>query len=478
MRPSAPRPWLRAVTLVALANLVFLLFGLWLADQPRERLRQRIRTAFADGDLIENDWPWLDRRRGFDQYNDCSILQMITNDDDHALAAAVGPLIYNKNRGETDKCETLRRIVTEGPRTAPWLSFRYTRYWHGQDPVTAVLLRVLDLGRARALLEAVLYASLLLLPLAAGTHRRELLAVAGAIAVTGTLFWAVSYFGQSFTHAPGDIFVVLGIAGLLFWRRRLAVPATLVPYSALYGAGAVYLEFLTGQLPTAAGLLLGSAYLIGRLRPAPDDRPRAAWRLALAALGGFVVGALLTVAIKQALALAVVGPDALRSFAEYLERYVNPSPSASLRHFGETWSSPGDPLLVSTLKAIYALLGEGYILAYGSHAGALALYAASVLAWGAAVWLALRRRTPEARNDLLALAAASGIWLVWACAFQTHTTIHKWWMVRMLLVPLSFGWGAVAWLILRAASTAPQGVAGMAPAPARPGATGASLADG
>jgi hypothetical protein len=32
--------------------------------------------------------------------------------------------------------------------------------------------------------------------------------------------------------------------------------------------------------------------------------------------------------------------------------------------------------------------------------------------------------------------------------FQTHTTIHKWWMVRMLLVPLSLGWGALAWQLL------------------------------
>ena len=87
-------------------------------------------------------------------------------------------------------------------------------------------------------------------------------------------------FNASGTLVPEGMASV--VAGLLFWRQRLAVPATLVPYSALYGAGAVYLEFLTGQLPTAAGLLLGSAYLIGRLRPAPDDRPRAAWRLALA----------------------------------------------------------------------------------------------------------------------------------------------------------------------------------------------------
>lgn len=472
MRPSPGLPWLRAVTLVALVNAGFLLLGLWLAQQAREPLRQRIRTAFADGDLIENDWPWLDRRRGFDQYNDCSILQMITNDDDDALASAVGPLIYNKNRGETDKCETLRRIVNEGPRSAPFLVFRYTRYWHGQDPLAAALLRFLDLGRARMLLEIALYASLLLLPLAAGTRRRELFAVAAAIALTGALFWAVPYFGQSFTHAPGDIFVVLGIAGLLCWRRRLSAPATLIPYCAVYGAGVVYLEFLTGQLPTAAGLLLVAAYLIARLRPEPEDRPNAAWRLALAGLAGFAVGALLTVVIKQALALAIVGPDAVRSFVEYLERYVNPSPGASLRHFGETWSSPSDPLPVSTLKAIYALLGQGYVLAYGSRTGALALYAASVLSWAAAGYLALRKPARGARSDLLAFAAGGAVVLAWVCAFQTHTTIHKWWMVRMLIVPLSFGWGAVAWQLIRSAGGDRPAIAGTALDPARPGAAG------
>ena len=472
MRPPAALPWVRAVTLVALVNAGFLGLGLCLAKLPREPLRQRVRAAFANGDLIENDWPWLDRRRGFDQYNDCSILQMITNHDDDALASAVGPLIYNKNRGETDKCETLRRIVNEGPRSAPFLVFRYTRYWHGQDPLTAALLWVLDLGRARILLEITLSASLLLLPVAAGTRQRELFAVAVAIAATGVLFWAVPYFGQSFTHAPGDIFVVLGIAGLLFWRRRLSAPATLVPYCAVYGAGVVYLEFLTGQIPTAAGLLVATTYLIARLRPEPDDRPKAAWRLALAGLAGFVAGVILTVVIKQVLAVVIVGPEALGSFVQYLERYVNPSPAASLRHFGETWSSPDDPLLWSTLKAIYAVLGEGYVLAHGSRTGALALYAASVVSWLAAGYLAFRSRARWARSDLLACASGGAVVLAWACLFQTHTTIHKWWMVRMLIVPLSFGWGAVAWQLIRSAAGDRAGTAGAALDPVRPGAAG------
>src|SRR5206468_3545017 len=132
------------------------------------------------------------------------------------------------------------------------------------------------------------------------------------------------YFGQSLSQAPGDAFVMLGRAGLLFWRERLSRLATLVPFCAAYGAGVVYLEFTTGQLPTAAGLLLPMAYLLARLRPEPENEPMRAWRFALAGLLAFSLGVALTVAIKQILAVAIVGPDALRTFLQYLRRYVNP----------------------------------------------------------------------------------------------------------------------------------------------------------
>ena len=441
-------PWITALTLVVLVNAAFLMLGVWVATLPREPLVQRVREAFASGDLIENDWPWLESRHGFDQYNDCSILQMITNRDDNILANAVGPLIYNKSSGETDKCATLRRIVNEGPNGAAYLVFRYTRYWHGYDPVAAALLLAFDVGNARNVLTITLYGALALLGIAAGTRHRGLFAVAASIAITGVLFWAVPYFGPCFSHAPGDILVILGLACLLLWRERLSCLATLVPFCAAYGAGVVYLEFLTGQLPTAMGLLFPMAYLMARARPEPDDQPAEAWRFAVAALVAFVLGAVLTVAIKQILAVAIVGPEALNSFLEYLQRYVNPSPSASLRHFGETWSSPHGSIVWSSLKSIYVVLGEGYVLTYGSGPAAVLLYAAGVLAWLTAGYLAFRRPTRWASSDLLALAAGAGIVVVWTWSFQTHTTLHKFWMVRMLLVPLSMGWGALAWQLI------------------------------
>jgi len=144
----------------------------------------------------------------------------------------------------------------------------------------------------------------------------------------------------------------------------------------------------------------------------------------------------------------IFGPEAVRTFAEYLHRYINPSPGASLKHFGETWSSPKDPLLVSSAKAVEAVLSQGYVLTYGSHTGAIVLYAASALAWLIAGFIAVRRRVRWATSDLLGFAAGGAIVLAWILAFQTHSTIHKWWMVRTLLVPLSFGWSALAWQLI------------------------------
>jgi hypothetical protein len=52
------------------------------------------------------------------------------------------------------------------------------------------------------------------------------------------------------------------------------------------------------------------------------------------------------------------------------------------------------------------------------------------------------------------MAAGAGIVVAWAWLFQTHTTLHKFWMVRMMLVPLSMGWGVLAWQLI----THPAGI--------------------
>jgi hypothetical protein len=115
---------------------------------------------------------------------------------------------------------------------------------------------------------------------------------------------------------------------------------------------------------------------------------------------------------------------------------------------------------VSSLKTLYVLLTQGHVLAYGSHVGALVLYGICLFTWLAAGSLAFARSLPGSRSDFLGCLAGVAIVAGWALAFQTHTTIHKWWMVRMLLVPLALGWGALGWQLLAPSSQAATAEAG------------------
>jgi hypothetical protein len=423
--------WIKAVSSVLLVNGVFLLLGLWVAALPRAPLAGRVRHAFASGELTDRDYLGLDSRRGLHQFNDCLILQMISAPDDDVWANAVGPPYFKKSAEEIARCAALRELVQEGPNADLYPMGRYTRYWHGYNPVAAALLWVFDLRRARWTLKIGEYGALVLLGLAAGARHRGLLAVACGIAATGILFWALPYFGQSLDHAPGDILLVLGLACLLFWRERLSRRDALVPFCALYGAGVIYLEFLTGRLPVAAGLLFPMAYLVARLGPEPGNEPARSWRTAGAGLLAFASGGALTLLIKQILAEVIVGGGALRSAVEHV-------------HHG-TWPAGGQPFPRAVLTSVAGLLREGSLLTYGNGSGFAALGIAAALAWLAAGCLALRKPAGAARSDFLAFTVGLGIVCAWILAFQTHTVIHKSLMVRILIVPLSLGWGALAW---------------------------------
>src|SRR5262249_34480609 len=161
---------------------------------------------------------------------DCIIIHLIVNrvslfDD------ALAPL-WKGNTG--DPCATLRNIVVDG--TTDLEGFGYTRYWHGTVPIAKLFLSVSDLDLTWTVLRFLVYLSCLTLGISAVFAPIEAKIFACSVAVMAVLFWAVSYFGQSLAHAPGDAFLMLGLAGFLFFSDRMSVRRALVPYSAAYGA--------------------------------------------------------------------------------------------------------------------------------------------------------------------------------------------------------------------------------------------------
>jgi hypothetical protein len=127
------RRGLLAATAVVALNAVFILGLRWQAALPTEPLRERVRQAFASAALVQEDWLRWDSRRGYNQYNDCLILQMMINKD-HLLQKAFGPVLYVKDDTWSDYCQTLFDLSENEAILTDYIRMRYTRYWHGYLP--------------------------------------------------------------------------------------------------------------------------------------------------------------------------------------------------------------------------------------------------------------------------------------------------------------------------------------------------------
>ena len=422
--------FVRAIVVVVALNASFLALAVWTAGRPREPLIARVREAFASGELVDRDYLPLDQRRGFHQYNDCLILQMITNRDRHLWLNAIAPVVYVTDLETWERqCATLHRLVDDNPTMSHLVPDRYARYWLGDNTVAAALLPWLSLAHVRRGLKLAVYASLAGLLVAAGARHRRLFAVATAIAVTGASVWAVPYFGQSLNDGPGDILVVLGIGSFLFWRRRLSHPAAFIPFCAAFGAVMVYVEMFTGVTATAAGLLFPLAYVVA-LSSHHGASVRPGWVFAITGLAAFALGGALTVATKLALSIAFVGQEAAGAFLGHLTLYMSPHLAG------------GRPSITAPFAA---LLRQGSVLTYGSEPGALLLYAGTGLTWVTAACLALRRARVRPASDFLAFAVGAASMPLWVVVFPTHTVIHSWLNVRLFFVPVSLGLAALAW---------------------------------
>ena len=434
------KPWIQAVGLVIVLNAVFIGLSLSYNLISQEKIAQRVRQGFASGDLIERDYLPYDHVRGWHQYNDCNILQMITNADSSALGRAMGPWLH-LNNSSAEVCHSLRKLVIDGADPATIVSSRYTRYWHGYIPIVATLLSTMDLFAVRAVLAVTVYAAVLFLFLASLREQRLLL-ITGPASITAALFWGLPYFGQGLSHALSDATVMLGLGCLTLWFDRFARSSALLPFCAGFGAVVVYLEMLTGSLPTAVGFLFPLVYLISRLSLGENNSRWNHFTRATLGASAFVFGAALTVGIRIATAATLVRPSGLEVVFSNLELYMQPINT-----------EVGIP---AVLQPIGRLIRKGAVLTYGSNSGLFALYTSSVLAWLAAGWLAFQRRSYSAWKDFAAFALGAGAIFGWTVILPTHTFIHAIFMTRILIVPISLGWAALLWqLWLQRAKAAP-----------------------
>jgi hypothetical protein len=417
--------------IVLVLNALFLAFALAAATLPAEKLRGRTLEAFEAGSVSTADYLPRDRRIGWHQYNDCLILQMISNPD-AVVHKALGPLLYHQD-DYLSCCLTTQKVLSSAEIPGDLESYRYTRFWHGNNALTAVLLYVLDLGTIRQLFSVLVYLSLAALAMSVLSSTGPLRLLGLSVVVFSALFWSLPYFSQSPSHGPGDAAVLAGLASLFFLSRRGIGTRTFIWLCTGFGAVLVFLEFFTGLLPTAGAILLPLGYFAAGRGGHAAASIRERWFFAISGLVGFGVGAFLTILIKQGLAFMAFGPEIIDAFVGNLNYYRQGGPG---QHLGNA--------LLSGAYVAAAMIGKsGKLLTYWNTPAALILFSVSALAWIAAGVLAIRNRSKEAWSALAVTAAGALVVYAWILLVPTHSYGHPF-MVRMMVAPLALGWFALA----------------------------------
>lgn len=410
--------------LVLALNALYFLALVGSASLPQAPLIASVAQSFARGDLLDQDYLHDDWVRGLNQYNDCMVIQLAMNARGSIIEKALAPVAYVSDGSYSDVCRTLHRTLDSTPDTSRLFSDRYARYWHGYVPAASLLLRLGDISKARIILRCLVVGALLTLFLTAREASGQVRLFGLTAALTGALFWALPYYGQALSFAPGDAVVMLGLATIMASRQAGHDQSTLLLFAAGYGSLIAFFEMLTAQLPTAACLLFVLSYLL-----AADELIAVRWRHATAALGAFAFGAILTIAIKQLLAIALVGREVFEPFL------------SNLHHYSSLSSDGGS---TSYAVPFVRLIFDTHILTYRSVPAAVALLMATSSAWVVAAYRSLRAGDRDGTSTLAAHAVgASGI-VAWVLLLPTHTSEHAAFMVRMLIAPISLGFSALA----------------------------------
>jgi hypothetical protein len=429
---SAARTVARVALAVVLANALFLGLAYLAAARP-DVAAQRARTAFRTGELGTIDWPSFDARRGDNQYNDCTVLQMLANQGRSRLYRTLAPTVYGQGDWR-NMCLVLREAVTGRLAADTMVALEYTRYWHGYNVLTAFGLRVMELGTFRRTLAAGVWLAVVALAAASWRAGGAIRATGLAVAASSATVWALPYFAPSLTHGIADGVMMVWLAGLAWWMGRARRLDAFPVVAALFGATAIFFDVMLGTVQTAIAWLaaLSAAAAMDRAGDERGSSAEAAWapvRMAGVAGGAFVAGAGMSLAIKQLLASALIDPGAAGNFGGKLSLYMQVPPPGGVRGilvpFAHLWSSAG-------------------VLGYGHAKPVELLVVLAVVAWAVAAGLALGGK---ARPAVVVLLAAAGGPVMWTLFVPTHTAIHARLVVRMLVVPVTLAPLALWWAV-------------------------------
>jgi hypothetical protein len=422
-------PFTYAVKSIVLANILFFLL-MYVGQGNKNVIEKRIEHAFAMEDLVLTDYLSFDTRRGYHQYNDCVVLQMIVNESPSRIEHAIAPSVYiNNDHTWRNQCAMLYNLVVGDANRDNLIKSNYARYWHGYNALVASALSFMELRVLRLFFTTAIWCSIVLLVVISFRKRPNTRRTGLAIATSSAIFWSIPFFAPNFTHGPGDILVLLGVTGIGAWGDKIVRNKMIIPYAACYGSVITFFEMLTGQLPIAAAWL--GAMTLAIYRDAEHPYEVRVPALVLVTMITFALGSAITVGTKQILALLLVDVNIGKLFLLNLVNY-NKFPES-----GKGW--PGFLLPFRELA-----LHTG-MLAFGNRIGGYGIIITFGIFWFTSAVLGWKLRQFQYGRDMLILGSIALIPIAWILLLPTHTYLHAGFMVRILIIPISIAPLALFW---------------------------------
>jgi len=397
---------------------------------PADRAQANLRRSFENGSLRTEDWPWNDRIRGYNQYNDCLIVMMIRFRRDPVSSAIAPVVVFNDYPIQTKltECQIARTATfSNNPRElfSPKIYFPYYRYIHAYRIPFNILIEITSVDVIRIIYRCVIILLLLTTILChvwrtIHSIRLEQVRAAAAsacfvIVASGMgIFSGLDLFAQSLTHGPSDILIFSAFAWLSLRKDSLGVRYDI--QVATLGALAFAFDFLHGTIPLTLAIVLGCAGLraFGRAAPAPLA---SAGRAATV----FVVGVVAAAATKLLTLIAVSGWHDITGFYYQLRYRMDGGEHSLAQAASALWSSS------SHIAGGLSMVG-GAAIAFSL----LCTLIVPVAAFMPSI-------SSKDRRAILTAWLSMCTIFCWYVVFRAHSAVHAPFMVRLLAWPISMG---------------------------------------
>lgn len=377
-----------------------------------------------------------------DSFTDCSLLTMqIIRENNLWLDT------FNTKLGgfaDQHPCVSAKTLVENGTITGVE---SYVNYWFGTRYIAQIFFNFLTYSQLHALYHFLSYAAFAIFLACCFRKSRVLGILFTPLAISAFIGFGNEKLGENIGHAPGFIFPMLLLSGLVYFRNRFKSFELRMMFFVLLGVLTTYLDLLTGAIPFIFILAIITDYFLFNSTAAFSDNTNTLKsilfeKVSLAA--ALCITFVLTISTKL-LVLSKIFNVPITNFK-----------SGLLSRVGDVVGN-GEKI---TYSAMFHKLWDVRDQFFGSFIVADIFFLIALSSWlftviVVVIWFVKKKHSTLYFDVAMLFLGALGV-LAWYLMFLNHTFVHVLHMGRIVIIPASFGVTSMILCATHAKSASPK----------------------